>query len=117
MNVARTDALPFLPIRVGEWWDHSSGNEVDIVAQGTEGELLVAECKWGVVDGHDLRRLRSRAELVVAELTGVRRVHFALFSARGMSDDVRAEVEAGRVIHFDAAALYPETGGGAQARR
>ena len=39
--VRRTDRLPFRPLRVGEWWDATSQNQVDVVAVGARGN-----CSW-----------------------------------------------------------------------
>ena len=101
--------LPFTPIRVGEWWDASSQEQVDVVALGGDGELFVGECKWGEVTGSDLRTLERRASLIVAELGGViRRTHVALFSGRGKFDSqVAAAREGGRVLTFTGAELLP----------
>lgn len=97
--------LPFATIRVGEWWDASSQEQVDIVALGGDGDLLVGECKWGEVSGADLATLERRASLVAAELGGViRRTHVAVFSGRGKFDaTVTAAQQAGRVIAFTGA--------------
>jgi AAA+ ATPase superfamily predicted ATPase len=107
--VRRGTGLPFRPLRVGEWWDADSRNQVDVVAIGGGGELLVGECKWGSVRGEDLQALRSRAELVMRELKGVRTVHLAVFAGREIAPSVRAEVEAGRCMHFALEDLYPES--------
>jgi hypothetical protein len=104
--VRRTDRLPFAPLRVGEWWDADSRNEIDVVAIGGDGELLLGECKWGTVRPGDLRTLHARADLIARELTGVRTIHFALFSGRELPPELRAEVDAGRVLHFSAGDLY-----------
>jgi hypothetical protein len=104
--VKHTDALPFAPLRVGEWWDASSNNQIDVVALGPDGDLLLGECKWGIVADDDLRRLHSRADIISRELSGIRKVHFALFSGRGLRADARAAVAAGEALHFDQRALY-----------
>ncbi|MEN8184204.1 MAG: ATP-binding protein [Myxococcota bacterium] len=104
--VRRSTGLPFAPMRVGEWWDATSRNEIDVVALGPEGELLLAECKWGVVRGADLRRLRSRADLVLREMSGVRDVRFAIFSGRGVDGEVEDEATEGRIVHFSAEDLF-----------
>jgi AAA+ ATPase superfamily predicted ATPase len=97
------DRLPFRPLRVGEWWDATSQNEVDVVAVGGRGDLLVGECKWGRVTAGHLATLRERSEAVAAELGGIQRVHLALFSGRGeVDDEVRRESEAGNVLVFGA---------------
>lgn len=98
--VRRTTSLPFQPLRVGEWWDDDSRNQVDVVALGGGGELLVGECKWGRVTAAHLDTLRTRAEKVRRELAApVTSVHTVLFSGRGEADDaVHAEAAAGRTI-------------------
>jgi hypothetical protein len=35
--VRSTDRLPFAPLRVGEWWDADSRNEIDVVGLGATG--------------------------------------------------------------------------------
>jgi AAA+ ATPase superfamily predicted ATPase len=101
--VRQGDRLPFKPMRVGEWWDASSQNQVDVVATGARGELLVGECKWGRVTAGHLTALRGRARMVAAELGDVQQVHTALFTGRGEADDaVRREAEAGETFLFSA---------------
>lgn len=101
--VRRTDRLPFQPLRVGEWWDATSQNQVDVVAVGARGDLLVGECKWGRVTAAHLATLRRRSQLVAAELGKVQKIHAVLFSARGEFDeDVKREVDAGTVLLFSA---------------
>ncbi|MBR9989075.1 MAG: ATP-binding protein [Gemmatimonadetes bacterium] len=102
----RAEGLPFAPMRVGEWWDAGSRNEVDVVATGAGGRLLLGECKWGIVGTSDVKRLRDRADAVAAELRGIRDIRFAIFSARGVTPDVQAEIEEGELLHFTAADLY-----------
>lgn len=95
--------LPFRPLRVGEWWDASSQNQVDVVAVGGRGELLVAECKWGRVTAAHLKTLRERGATVAAELGGIQRVYAAVFTGRGEVDEgVRREADGGDVLVFDA---------------
>lgn len=93
--------MPFQPLRVGAWWDARGQEEIDLVAFGSRGEMLVGEAKWGPVTEHHLRSLKRRAALVQAECGNTTSVHLALFSGRGEADEVvRAEVEAGRVLLF-----------------
>ncbi|HSU16985.1 ATP-binding protein [Longimicrobium sp.] len=99
--VRRGDRLPFRPVRLGEWWDGASRNQVDVVAIGGKGDLLVGECKWGRVTAAHLRSLRERAHAVAAEFGGVTHIHTALFSGRGEGDDeVLLEAEAGATLFF-----------------
>jgi hypothetical protein len=101
--VRRTDRLPFRPLRVGEWWDARSTSQVDVVATGTNGELLVGECKWGRVTAMHLASLRERAQAVATELGSVSQIHTALFSGRNEADDtVRREAETGATLYFSA---------------
>jgi uncharacterized protein len=105
--VRRAERLPFRPIRVGEWWDGNSQNEIDIVAVGAGGQLLVGECKWGSVSESDLAGLRTRASLLQQDMGGeINSVQHALFAGRGIAPGVVREVEAGRVLYFPAASLY-----------
>ena len=98
---AATSALPFRPLRVGTWWDGKGVDEVDVVALGAGGDVLVGEAKWGPVTGRHLATLRRRSQRVVADLDGESRVHLALFTGSGEADDsVMAEVKAGRVHLF-----------------
>jgi AAA+ ATPase superfamily predicted ATPase len=98
-------AMPFRPLRVGTWWSSRSDAEVDIVAEGADGELLVGECKWGEADGHDLERLRASTVALLAELGGARRVRYALFCGK----KPRARGLAGR----DVSVFGPDWVGGA----
>jgi len=104
----RGNGLPFQPLRVGEWWDAASQNEVDVVALGAGAQVLIGECKWGDARGSDLTKLRARADSLVRELKGgPHQVHFAIFSRGGVTPEVQQEVQAGRVFHFPADYLYP----------
>jgi AAA+ ATPase superfamily predicted ATPase len=99
--VRRTNRLPFRPVRVGEWWDSTSQNQVAVVAIGGNGEMLAGECKWGRVTAAHLRTLRARASLVAAEAGGIVQIHLALFTSRSeVDDEIRREVESGAVLLF-----------------
>jgi AAA+ ATPase superfamily predicted ATPase len=101
-----TLAMPFAPMRVGEWWDTPSREQIDVVALDGEGAMLAAECKWGEATSQDLAQLERRAALLAAELGGIRRTYTGLFSARGEFDaGVAAARDAGRVLCFTAADL------------
>ncbi len=107
--VGRTTKLPFKPSRVGAWWDADSRNEIDIVAVGLDGDILVGECKWGRVDDPDLDTLRARAKLLLTDLPAgqpVHRVHFAVFSGDdAWSHGVAAAIASGDVLGFASADL------------
>ena len=101
--VRRTDRLPFRPLRVGEWWDVTSQNQVDVVAMDGRGDLLVGECKWGRVTARHLEALRERGRRMAAELGGIGHLHTALFTARNEADeDVLREAAAGTTLLFSA---------------
>jgi AAA+ ATPase superfamily predicted ATPase len=95
--------LPFEPIRVGEWWNATSSEQVDVAAWDGAGELFVAECKWGSVTAADLEALERRAQILAAELGSVRRTHLAVFSAQGrLASAVQRAVGAGRLHSYTA---------------
>lgn len=107
--VRRGGGLPFQPVRVGEWWDAGSQNEIDVVALGAEKQLLAGECKWGNVRGSDLAKLRARTNLLLQNLEGgPHQVHLAIFSGGTIAPEIEQEVQAGRVLHFPAESLYSE---------
>lgn len=99
--------LPFQPVRIGEWWSDDSQEQVDVVALGPDGDVLIGECKWGTVDRHDLATLERRRDLIVAELTGVSRVYLATFGGNPVTDPtLRARIDAGDVLHYALDDLY-----------
>lgn len=75
--------LGFRPLQVGTWWDASSANEVDVVAEGSGSLWYVGEAKWGEVDGADLGRLRERGRLVQGEAKREAPPELVLFSGKG----------------------------------
>ena len=98
--------LPFAPMQVGSWWTGDSSEEVDVVALGGEGSLLVGECKWGQADGRDLDTLVRRGALVAAEAGGVERVTPVLFTAGGLDERATARIETGEAVHVPVEALF-----------
>ena len=101
------DLLPFRPVRVGEWWSDDSAEQVDVVALGPDGEVLIGECTWGSATRGDLDTLSARRDMVVRELRGVTRVHLALFSGAPVTDTVVASrIASGDVLHFPIDDLY-----------
>ena len=99
--------LPFRPVRVGEWWSDDSREQVDVVAIGAHGDVMIGECKWGAVSREDLGTLMARRDLVVKELRGVTRVHLALFSGAPVVDAVlNQRIVAGDVLYFSLDDLY-----------
>ena len=81
--------LPFLPLRIGGWW--RANEEIDAVAVGQDGALLV-ECKWTSRPiGMDiLRHLERKASLVSKEL-GSRRLYYGLCARSGFTPQVEEE--------------------------
>lgn len=104
--VARTNRLPFRPSRLGAWWDAATQNEIDVVALGPAGEVLVGECKWGSVSDRDLATLRSKAALLLPELPATHRagpIMYACFSGRGeWGTGTATEIKSGTVLGFTA---------------
>jgi uncharacterized protein len=102
--VARAEALPFRPSRLGAWWDSTSEDEVDVVALGPTDEVLVGTCKWGAVSDRDLAALRTSAAALMPELPSSHQsgaMTYACFSARGAwGPAVAGEIEAGSVLGF-----------------
>lgn len=79
--------IPLLPRGVGTWWGTNpttkSEEEIDIVVEGVDGEILVAECKWrnektsvAVLD-----TLIERARLLEHRIDG-----YYLFSKSGFTE-------------------------------
>ncbi len=82
---ARQGALPFLPERIGSWWDQH--NEIDVVVvSDTDGALLLGECKWSVnlVGVNVLEDLQRKAAALLA-LGSWRTVNYALFAKAGFT--------------------------------
>ena len=87
------EQLPFLPEKVGRWWDNAN-NEIDAVAlseSGGENDLLLGECKYWKepVGANVLAALEQKAALVNWHKEN-RRVWFALFSASGFTPELQA---------------------------
>ena len=103
----RPGSLPFEVIRVGEWWDSDSQNQIDVVALGGAGEVLFGECKWGTPDLSDLARLRQRAERLQPDLPNVRQVQLALFCGAPLDDpQLLAMIEQENVLIFTLEDLF-----------
>lgn len=96
VDQAARETLPFLPQRIGAWWD--GREEIDIVALAP-GAGLFGECKWtsrpvgvGVLD--DLKRKAHP----IAQALGLHTVHFALFARSGFTDALRARAQHENVL-------------------
>jgi hypothetical protein len=99
----RPSPFPVVYDRVGAWWDREA--EVDVVAVGPEGEVLLGECKWSRRPaGEDvLEDLRARAPRVLAALRakGKTRVRFALFARAGFVPSLSKESRGGDLLLFE----------------
>jgi AAA+ ATPase superfamily predicted ATPase len=101
-------ALPFRPVQVGAWWTEDHQDEIDVVALGADGQVLLGECKWGTASTADLDLLVRRGELLRGQMKGVRQVTYALFSGRGLQDTaLERRIAAGEALHFGIEDLYP----------
>ncbi|MGH8258976.1 MAG: ATP-binding protein [Steroidobacteraceae bacterium] len=93
--------LPFLPDRVGEWWTNDAQHQIDVVALGPEGQVLLGECKLGLITHHDLDLLEQRRDLIVRELRGVKKISLAVFTAEVVRDRRLLEAtRSGEVLLF-----------------
>ena len=101
-SLARQGALPFLPERVGKWWDRA--DEIDVVAVSeAERALLVGECKWSAhpVGTNVLADLKRKAERL-REHGDWTQVAYALFAKVGFTPELRAVAEAEGVLLCEA---------------
>jgi AAA+ ATPase superfamily predicted ATPase len=98
---SRHPRLPFRPVRVGEWWSNDSTEQVDVVALGRDGELLVGECKWGSVTRADVESLERCRDLLLEEIGEVTSAHLAIFAGNELRDrDVAARIARREILHF-----------------
>lgn len=101
-RLARQGALPFVPERVGKWWDRA--DEIDVVAiSEAEQALLVGECKWTArpVGVNILADLKRKAQALLAGRAW-QHVTYALFAKSGFTADLRASAAAEDVRLFTA---------------
>jgi hypothetical protein len=80
--------LPFLPERIGAWWDGQE--EIDVVALAGD-EALFAECKWTSrpVGMNILDDLKRKAHSLTHDMR-LRSVRYALFARSGFTDALQA---------------------------
>jgi AAA+ ATPase superfamily predicted ATPase len=108
VGTSRHPRLPFRPVQVGGWWTEDHQEEIDVVALGGEGQVLLGECKWGTVSSADLDVLARRGELLRGQMKGARQVTHALFSGRGVQGPaLQRRIAAGEALHFTVDDLYP----------
>lgn len=81
--------LPFLPLRIGGWWQASE--EIDIIAVGQETALLV-ECKWTKrpIGTNILKDLERKASIVHEQLKAKQHL-FGLCARSGFTPQLEAE--------------------------
>lgn len=93
VRLARDGRLPFLPERVGGWWDRDA--EIDVMAIGERDRVaLVGECKWsqnlvGTNILHDLKHKVGQLSQVADE----QKVIYYLFARSGFTADLKAVAE------------------------
>lgn len=99
--------LPFRPVRVGEWWSDDSSEQIDVVALGPEGQVLLAECKWGSITVDDLNKLNERRDSVLKELKSVTQVHVAVIAGNPVADrQLKSRISKGEILHFSLDDLF-----------
>lgn len=83
--------LPFLPERLGAWWDGQE--EIDIVALAAD-EGLFGECKWTnrPVGANVLDDLKRKAHPLI-QSAGLGTVHYALFARAGFTEALQAQAQ------------------------
>jgi len=93
VRLARRGDLPFLPDRIGGWWDKNS--EIDVLAvSDSEGALLVGECKWSVNPvGIDILENLKRKTQNLSSARLWNKVTYFLFSRSGFTHAVRRQAE------------------------
>lgn len=102
-ELARQGNLPFLPSRIGRWWNRTT--EIDVVALNPEdGQLLVGEAKWWAapVGLNVLAELEQKARDLIAHSSGLWKrppaVHYALFSRSGFTPELQERACKERVL-------------------
>ncbi|WP_176226573.1 ATP-binding protein [Candidatus Hakubella thermalkaliphila] len=104
-RLARAGELPFLPERIGGWWER--GEEIDVVAvSDAEGTILIGECQWSVkaVGLEVLVDLKRKAQVFGAQERWPR-VSYVLFAKAGFTPELRAAAPSEGVRLVEACAL------------
>jgi uncharacterized protein len=89
--LARQGQLPFLPERIGAWWERDA--EIDVLAVSrAEGQALVGECKWSQKPAgtNVLEQLKQKAQALSGEFS---QLHYALFSRSGFTPALEAQAQ------------------------
>ena len=87
-SLARKGLMPFLPERIGKWWDREA--EIDVMAMSwSDKAALIGECKWSqnVVGINVLSDLKQKAQIAL-KTTGIAQVSYALFSRMGFTQEL-----------------------------
>lgn len=98
--LARQGRIPFLPERIGAWWERES--EIDVLAiSRTEKQALVGECKWSVnpVGISILDELKQKAQALLRE-GEITQLHYALFSRSGFTPALEARAQEEDIVLY-----------------
>ncbi|MDP2959451.1 MAG: ATP-binding protein [Longimicrobiales bacterium] len=106
VTASRHERLPFRAHQAGAWWTTDGQHEIDLVALGPAGQVLLAECKWGDVNRDDVARLEARLAKILPELGAVREVHLALFVGGQVDPQIQPRIDAGELLLFTVADLF-----------
>lgn len=87
VSLGKHPRLPFLPDRVGEWWTDDGQDQIDVVALGPGGQVLLGECKWGQPSHQDLATLEHRRDRALSELSGTSHIVLAIFTGADVLKD------------------------------
>ncbi len=97
---ARAGELPFLPERVGGWWDREA--EIDVVAlSNIDRALLVGECKWSQNPvGTNILEDLKRKVAYLSRNGEWQNVYYYLFTRAGFTEElkIRAPQEGIRLV-------------------
>ena len=88
---ARQNELPFIPERIGSWWDQSS--EIDVVALSlAENAALIGECKWSVhpVGLNVLLDLKVKAQ-TFSKASLIQNLFYCLFAKSGFTPELQEQ--------------------------
>lgn len=89
-QLAHAGQLPFLPDRIGSWWDAT--HEIDAAAvHYAEKTILLAECKWSAhpVSAEVWEALERKAQALLASGQW-EKARFMLFAKAGFSKEMAA---------------------------
>lgn len=81
-KVLSRKGIRYTPVRVGRWWH--KGEEIDIVAEGAQGDVLVAEAKWSVLSCSEIRRELGRLRAKASRAPFSDRVRYYVLGAAGI---------------------------------